>query len=106
MWTCTSVPLTIIPALSPPHVPTTSVIGVDVAAEHASSAKIDGSTEIRVMPERYGAAPLRSSLNLHPLAPEPKRSLVNEYDPRPDRFPRILCNHFRLARSAALLGPS
>ncbi|HYU52510.1 MAG TPA: hypothetical protein VEK37_06175 [Gemmatimonadaceae bacterium] len=52
----------IIPALSPPHVPTTSVMGVDVAAEHARSAKIDGSTEIRVISERYGAVPPRSSL--------------------------------------------
>jgi len=37
-------------------------MGVDVAAEHARSAKIDGSTEIRVISERYGAVPPRSSL--------------------------------------------
>jgi hypothetical protein len=37
-------------------------MGVEVAAEHARSAKIDGSAEIRVIPNAKGAVPLRSSL--------------------------------------------
>ena len=42
-------PLTIIPALSPPQVPTTSVIGVEVAAEQATAARIAGRRRIRAM---------------------------------------------------------
>ena len=62
MWTWTSVSLTIKPALSPPHVPATWVIGVEVAAEQARSAKIDGIAVIRVMPNGKRVVPLRSSL--------------------------------------------
>src|SRR5438445_4550427 len=53
MWTWTSLPLTIIPALSPPQVPTTSVIGVEVAAEQATAARIAGRKRIRAIPKRY-----------------------------------------------------
>ena len=37
-------------------------IRVDVAAEHARSARIDGSAEIRVMPNAKGSVPRRSRL--------------------------------------------
>ena len=62
MWTWTSLPVMIMPALSPPHVPTTSVMGVEVAAEQAMSARIDGSAQMRVIPNTKGVEALRSSL--------------------------------------------
>ncbi len=43
-------PVTITPALSPPHVPTTSVMGVEVAAEHARMTKLERTAVILVMP--------------------------------------------------------
>ena len=49
MWTWTSVLVTINPALSPPQVPTTSVMCAEVAAEQAMVAKMDRIAEIRVM---------------------------------------------------------
>jgi hypothetical protein len=49
MWTWTSVLLTIKPALSPPQVPTTWVMGVDVAAEQARPT-IDRNEVIRIIP--------------------------------------------------------
>jgi hypothetical protein len=49
MWTWMSELLTINPALSPPHVPTTWVIGVEVAAEQAR-ATIDRNEVIRIIP--------------------------------------------------------
>ena len=62
MWTWTSVLLTINPALSPPHVPTTSVMCAEVAAEQAIVAKTDRIAEIRVMSNAKRVVPLRSSL--------------------------------------------
>jgi hypothetical protein len=55
MWTWTSVSVTIIPALSPPHVTVTSVMCAEVAVEHArieTVATIETIAGIRIVLER------------------------------------------------------